>query len=82
MPKTSYVKLLGAYRPQWAKRYDNGLHNFKNLQKQTVECMMGVLRKNLDQGWVYSRPSFRGGVEGVRYFWTGAALILTCQTNS
>jgi len=45
--------------------------------------MMGVLGRNLDQGWIYSCPSFRVGVgESEVLLLRGATLILACQTNS
>ena len=39
----------------------------RNLQKGIVKCMMGMLGRNLYRGWLFSRPSFRGGVGGVKY---------------
>jgi len=55
-----HVTLVDAFGPQWAKRSDVGPQDLKNLQEGTVENVMGVVGKNLDRGWFYSRPSFTG----------------------
>jgi hypothetical protein len=70
-----HVTLVGAFGPKWAKRSEVGPHDLKNLQEGTVEYMMGVLGRNLDRGWLYSRSSFRDGVGGVKNCWN------PCRSN-
>jgi len=74
-----HVTLVDAFGSQWA---DRGPHDLINLQEGIVQYMMGVLGENLDRGWFYSRPSFRGGVGGVKNCWNPCRSNFGFQTIS
>ena len=55
---------------------------FEKFTYEITECMMHVLRRKLDRGWLYSHPTFRGVVRRVKLCWNQCKYNFSLPNNS